>query len=379
MTSSERRNLPPQISKVTTPTGLTRYEVRIDTGRGRADRVQAKKRFKTLKEAKNYLQPILGDQHRGLHVAPSSLLIKDAVSKWLRAQRVKPTTLAAYTAALRPVVDEYGSRTVQSITKDDVETLVQALQDGTTERGVWTSTTINPMLARWRAVHDDLQKQGLLARNVVALVKSVKRSSDSPAPRGNTLSPSQIKTLRAYHKGKHDELLIEFALLGLRRGELAALRWADFDLNHKTITISMNRTTDGKQVYEADPKTKAGARTLDLPAPLVERLKVLRRTHTNPQRLDYVLTQEKTPGRPFHPRTLDRRWEQALKSAGVPHVRLHDARHTAATHLHAEGVPLADVAAWLGHANAAVTARVYSHSTKRGLAAASKALTWDAS
>lgn len=185
MTSSERRNLPPQIKRITLPSGAIRYQVRVDLNQGRADRKQTMRRFQTLREAKDFLNPILGDQHRGIHVSPSSLLIKDAVEKWLRAQRIKPTTLAAYTAALRPVVDELGSRTVQSITKDDVESLVQALQDGTTARGVWTSTTINPMLARWRAMFDDLQKQGVLVRNVVALVKSVKRAEDSPAPRGN--------------------------------------------------------------------------------------------------------------------------------------------------------------------------------------------------
>jgi len=334
------------------------------------------RRFKTLREAKDFLNPILGDQHRGLHVAPSSLLVRDAVAKWLRSQRIKPTTLAAYTAALRPVVDEYGFRTVQSITKDDVENLVSALQEGTTARGVWTSTTINPMLARWRAVHDDLQKQGLLARNVVALVKSVKRAEDSPAPRGNTLTDRQIQQLINYHTGKHDELLVQFALLGLRRGELAALRWSDIDLSHGTIAISRNRTTDGSHVYEGMTKTIAGERRLPLPLPLLERLHIL--YPLRPGRGEYVITQMKSPGRPYHPRTLDRRWKQALSAADIPHVRLHDARHTTATHLHAQGVPLADIAAWLGHANAAVTARVYSHSTMRGLSSAAEALTWDA-
>ncbi|WOF19437.1 site-specific integrase [Mycobacterium avium] len=223
---------------------------------------------------------------------------------------------------------------------------------------------------------DDLQKQGVLVRNVVALVKSVKRAEDSPAPRGNTLTEKQIQQLINYHRGKHDELLVRFALLGLRRGELAALRWSDIDLTTGTLTISRNRTTDGSQVYEGDTKTVAGERELELPDPLLSRLQVLH--PLRPGRGMYVITQEKSPGRPYHPRTLDARWTHALAAADIPHVRLHDARHTTATHLHAEGMPLADVAAWLGHANAAVTARVYSHSTKRGLSAVSKALSWDA-
>lgn len=373
VSSSERRNLPPQVRRVLTATGQVRYEVRVDLSRGRTNRGQSKKRFQTLREAKEFLNPILGDQERGLHVSPSQLTVKDAVDKWLKSQRIKPTTRAAYTAALRPVVDELGQRTVQSITKDDVETLVEALQEGTTDRGVWANTSINPMLARWRAMFDDLQKQGILSRNVVQLVKSVKRAEDTPAPRGATLTPEQIHTLLTFHKGKHDELLIQFALLGLRRGELGALRWGDIDMDAKTLDVSRNRTTDGVQVYEGEPKTAAGERTLPLPESLVKRLRVLGVGHGRP---DYVITQDKSPGREYHPRTLSSRWKDALKAAGVPHVRLHDARHTTATHLHAQRVPLADIAAWLGHANAAVTARVYSHSTQRGLSTASKALEW---
>lgn len=373
VSSSERRNLPPQVRRVLTSTGQVRYEVRVDLARGRANRGQSKKRFPTLREAKEYLNPILGDQERGLHVSPSQLTVRAAVEKWLKSQRIKPTTRAAYTAALRPVVDELGSHTVQSITKDDVETLVEALQEGTTDRGVWANTSINPMLARWRAMFDDLHKQGILSRNVVQLVKSVKRAEDTPAPRGATLTPEQIQTLLTFHKGKHDELLIQFALLGLRRGELGALRWGDIDTAAKTLDVSRNRTTDGVQVYEGDTKTVASERSLPLPEPLLKRLRVLGVGHGLH---DYVIAQDKSPGRAYHPRTLSSRWKSALKAAGVPHVRLHDARHTTATHLHALGVPLADIAAWLGHANAAVTARVYSHSTKRGLAAASKALEW---
>ncbi|WP_079889104.1 tyrosine-type recombinase/integrase [Mycobacteroides abscessus] len=373
--TTARRNLQPQISKITTPTGLIRYQVRVDLNPGGAERKQSMRRFKTLREATNFLNPILGDQRRGLHTAPNKLTIKDAVEKWLKSQRIRPTTLAAYTAALRPLVDEYGSRTVQSITKDDLEDLVTALQDGTTQRGVWANTSINPMLARTRSLFDDLQKQGLVARNVAALVKSVKRAPGTAPARGKTLTLNEIQTLIRYHKGKHDEPLILLALQGLRRGELAAVRWADIDLNHGTVHVWRNRTTDGEQVYEADTKTVASTRYVDIPPDTLKRLKALK-AGNHP--MSFIISQEKRPGQPYHPRTIDARWTAALKAAGVPHVRLHDARHTVATRMLAEGVPLADAAEKLGHANAEVTARVYSHATQEGRLKAKAALTWDA-
>lgn len=302
------------------------------------------------------------------------MTVEVAIDRWLRGQRIRPTTRAAYTAALRPVVEILGGRTVQSITKNDVEDMVQALQQGTTGRGVWASTSINPMLARLRAVFADLQSQGIVARNTPALVKAVKRADDKPAPIMKTLTPEQIRQLIEHHRHKHDEPLIHLALLGLRRGELAALRWSDINLNAATITVQRARTTDGLTVLEGGTKTEAGRRELPIPEPLLPVLQRCRALAGEDQADGYVLTQQKSKGRPFHPRTMNRRWTDALAAAGVPHVRLHDARHTTATQLHAMGVQLADIAAWLGHANAEVTARIYTHSTRPGLTQAAASL-----
>lgn len=373
-----RQVLPPQITKRTwiraDGTEGVRYEVRVDVGKPDGDRQQTRRRFATLREAKDYLAPILGDQRRGLHVAPDTLTVKTAIDRWLQSQRIRPTTKAAYASALRPVVDELGDRTVQSITKCDVEDLVQGLQRGTTDRGVWASTSINPMLARLRAVFADLQSQGIVARNVPALVKAVKRADNKPAPTMKTLTPEHIQKLIEHHRHKHDEALIHLALLGLRRGELAALRWSDIDLSAATITVQRARTTDGRTVHEGTTKTESGRRVLPIPEPLLPVLRRCRIAAAADADDGYVLTQERSTGRPFHPRTVNRRWTDALEAAGVPHVRLHDARHTTATQLHAAGVQLADIAAWLGHANAEVTARIYTHSTGPGLAQAAASL-----
>ena len=63
-------------------------------------------------------------------------------------------------------------------------------------------------------------------------------------------------------------------------------------------------------------------------------------------RLDCVGCNE--AGEPYHPSTLSTMWQAAIKNLDVPQVRLHDARHTCATLMHLQGVPIALVAAWLG-------------------------------
>ena len=67
-------------------------------------------------------------------------------------------------------------------------------------------------------------------------------------------------------------------------------------------------------------------------------------------------------GGPLHPETLSARWDDALASAGVPRIRFYDARHTCGTLLHLQGVPVAVISAWLGHADASFTMKVYVHS-----------------
>lgn len=65
---------------------------------------------------------------------------------------------------------------------------------------------------------------------------------------------------------------------------------------------------------------------------------------------------------PHHPNLLTFRWGRVLDELQVDNVRLHDARHTCGTLMHLNHVPIAVISAWLGHASAAFTQAVYTHS-----------------
>lgn len=80
------------------------------------------------------------------------------------------------------------------------------------------------------------------------------------------------------------------------------------------------------------------------------------------------------PGEPYTPGALTHLWRKLAKAACVRPIRLHDARHSCGTALHLRGVPLAVIAKWLGHANPAITARIYAHSQDEALAAAAASL-----
>ena len=74
----------------------------------------------------------------------------------------------------------------------------------------------------------------------------------------------------------------------------------------------------------------------------------------------YVVSNE--IGEPYSPAVLSRYWRDAVKAAGVRHIKLHAARHTCATLMHLQGVPAAVIAAWIGHKDASLTMRLYAHS-----------------
>lgn len=79
-------------------------------------------------------------------------------------------------------------------------------------------------------------------------------------------------------------------------------------------------------------------------------------------------------GRPYCPEWYGDRFTALATAAGVPMIRLHDARHTTASTMHARGVPLADILAWLGHSKASFTLATYAHSQTGALTVAGSTL-----
>ena len=148
------------------------------------------------------------------------------------------------------------------------------------------------------------------------------------------------------------------ALSGLRRGEIAALRWSDIDLNSGTIAITRNRLRFGDKVVEGTVKSKASDRKLPLPDNLAATLKAAKTVQAAAAESTCADIAVGTHAR-----------------RGGPSARpLHDARHTCGTLMHLEGVPIAVIAAWLGHASSAFTMATCVHSQEPALADAARRL-----
>ncbi|MFV0135321.1 tyrosine recombinase XerC [Streptomyces sp. HMX87] len=187
--------------------------------------------------------------------------------------------------------------------------------------------------------------------------------------------PSPVMVWTPEHTGRFldhaadDRLYALFHLIafrGLRRGEACGQKWTDTHLDAGLITVAKQLVVDGWEVYEDDPKTDAGARTIALDADTVEVLR-RHRARQDEEREKWgtawvetgrVFTREN--GELLHPANVTRRFIELYEEIGLPPVRLHDLRHGAATLAHAAGADLKDIQEMLGHSSITITADTYT-------------------
>ncbi len=374
-----RQQLPPQIRKIevrdrSTGKLVVRYQVTVDAGLNPETnkRRQIRRRFATEKAAREELSKVQGGVTAGTYVHANKMTVDEACDAWLASKHsLKPSTLRGHKVNLGPLRDELGSIPVQKLSKADLDALVGRLRRGEVEgRKKWSPRSCNYMLYLATAVLDDQVAQGNVVRNVARLVDRVA----GDAEKFRTLT--DVEMFKILDHECRDRHLWTLALYGLRRGEIAGLRWRNVDLKAKTVTIAENRVAVGRDIVAGTPKSKASNRTLPLPDEVVDVLRSARKRQAE-ERLafgegygsgEYVASDE--TGQPYHPNLLTFRWGLMLDGLGIERVRLHDARHSCATLMHLRNVPIAVIAAWLGHASAAFTMSVYAHSQDDALRSA---------
>ena len=217
----------------------------------------------------------------------------------------------------------------------------------------------------YRVLHVALrqaERWGLVHRNVADLI-------DAPTvPKAQTtaLTADQARALlTATADTRFGPLWAVAIATGLRRGELLALRWQDVDVPGKLLHIRGALDASGKRVAT---KTARSVRTVPLGSEAVKAFTARRAA----QRLERVhaahwaatdLVFTTLDGAPLRGDNVWRAFEQELVRLGLPHVRFHDLRHTCASLLAAQGVPLEVVQQLLGHTSIRTTADVYVHPT----------------
>ena len=203
------------------------------------------------------------------------------------------------------------------------------------------------------------------------------RNVRNPQGVGKVLTPLKIEEVRRLLKTYQGTFLsarLHIALVcGLRQGEALGLRWQDLDLEAGTLTVSTQiQLIEGESRFTR-LKTNRSYRTLVLTAETIDSLRIhqglindQKAQHSNSwNELDLVFPDLNGAPRSSHTDYSD--WQKALKLCGIPHHRLHDARHTAATLLYSQGVGIETISRTLGHSSSAITSRLYVHTSEEPL------------
>ena len=170
-------------------------------------------------------------------------------------------------------------------------------------------------------------------------------------------------------------LLIQMtAFYGFRREEIVGLRWDAIDFERGTVTVRHTVTStqlDGKKVIiQSDKaKTKSSLRTMPLVGQFKERLMALKEQQVVNKRVcgncydykydGYVFVDEM--GKLFEPNWVTETFGRLLKKHGLRQIRFHDLRHSCASLMLANGVPMKQIQEWLGHSDIGTTANIYAH------------------
>jgi integrase len=287
-------------------------------------------------------------------IAPSRDSVASFLKRWIESLDVRPKTIEGYRYTVEThIVPAVGSLKLQALEPHHVRAMMKLI-----ESKKYALRTVAYARSVLRIALRQAKRDGIVTRNVAD-----REYVDPPSVPKAEIEPLDIKDARlllATLAGKPREALISVILaLGLRIGEALGLQWKDVDFEAKTLRVMRGLQQQGKELKFVPLKTERSRRLLLIP------------THRRTQRerqirigelwQDHDLVFPSNLGKPLSSRNVLRTFHHALDAAGLTKRGLHALRHSAATILVTQGVPLEVVADMLGHSSIRVTADVYSH------------------
>ena len=312
------------------------------------------------------LRRVLDARDAGAQIGTDGLAptVEQWCNYWLdtiATPRLRPSTIATYRGYIaNRIVPTLGHHRLDRLQPEHLDRFYADL----TADGLAPASVLQIHRIVSRALKVAMQR-GKVGRNVATLVEppSVHRAEVRP------LTADQARAILNAAKGERNAARWSVALaLGLRQGEALGLAWdaVDFETDTLSVRQALQRQLGGGLVI-VPPKSRAGRRNIPIPAQLVDAL----REHRAAQKIERVtagslwvdsgMVFTGPCGQPLDPRADHREWQRLLRKAKVPPARLHDARHTAATLMLAQGVPARVVMELLGHSQITLTLGTYTH------------------
>ena len=331
-----------------------------------------KKRAETfmMDVRRNFVPPNVQRIEEREAMQKGDILFTDFLLKWLRVAKstVKLTTYASYEMmATRIIIPYFETLNIKlkELTTEDIQEFYSAQLER-----VSANTVIHYHAVIHRALKYAVKIKTIQSNPAVNVERPRKEKFI-----GSFYDKKEINTLFDIIQGHPLEVAIKLAAFyGLRREEIIGLKWTAIDFENNTLTIQHTVTEcnlDGKHIEVASDtaKTDSSLRTMPLVTNFREMLlakkekqehyrKLCGRSYCK-EYLDYIFVNEM--GERWKPRYLSDGFKRILEQNGLRRIRFHDLRHTCASLLLANNVPMKKIQEWLGHSDFSTTANIYAH------------------
>ena len=337
-----------------------------------ANKTKVNKAFREV--VAQYEQEFWEEQERGGR-PPADIPVYDYLVSYLK--RVEPelqkNTIVSYRSMTNGKIRRYFQRrpqlTVGNLKPQDIQDFYQSLFAD----GVVANTVIHYHALLRRAFHQAFKEERIDANPFDRVGRPKKNKFH-----GENYTQEELLTLLHLARGDviYPAILLAGAM-GLRRSEALGVRWSRIDWEKRTVLLDtkiVEYRENGKKKVEPveEMKNKSSRRTLPLPDPVVEMLQVQKEHREvyrkmfqgsyNAQYLDYVCVNQL--GELLRPSYVTDHFRELLEKYGLRHIRFHDLRHTFASLLINQDVPLINVSNFLGHSDLSTTANIYAHLDK---------------
>jgi integrase len=296
---------------------------------------------------------------------------KDFLEYWLEKKResgkLTPATIRSYSQKIRLYSAKYvGHIPLGEFEPEDWEFLEDRLQEENEEKAAYAPNTILNTYRCLKTAFNWAVRQKYIRENPLDYVEA---PSGGRIHQPVALTQTQVELLLTTIYGHRLYALYLLAVrLGLRQGELIALRRKNVDLEKGELHVveQLVQNEAGEWVFDLTKNKKS--RRIPLPADIIQALRIhfalidLERAKSGSKWEDWDLVFPSEVGTPLSARNLVRHFKGILKKAGLPErMHFHDLRHTAGSLMLNAGDPLIIVSAMLGHSSPQITANIYAH------------------
>jgi integrase len=324
---------------------------------------------KGKREAQIECSRLISEMSGGLYVEPARITVAQFLDRWLEDVKARVTAKSheRYSEIVRKNINPLlGAVVLTKLMPMQIsDAYAKALSNGRRDgMGGLAPSTVRYMHVILKAAMQQAVKWRMLARNSADAVDPPKIERSAM----NTYDLAQTADLIDAARATRMTITVILAVLcGLRRGEIAALRWRNINLDAAQLAVTESAEQTKAGVRYKKPKSGKG-RTVALSARVVNEL----RSHRVQQaeellKLGVALTGEtfvvaQADGSPLQPRTITHQWHLLLaNNRTLPRIRFHDLRHAHATHMLSSGVHPKIASERLGHSKVGITMDLYSH------------------